>query len=346
MSPTTIPVAILGARAYTASALVRCLLRHPGVRIACLQARVEDAEQMSDTFGEFRGVDLPPVTPFDPEAIPQGVQAVFLCLPHTASGTHAPGLLDRGMRVLDLSADFRFGDYHRYEEVYGVEHPCPALAERAVYGLPELNRERIMDAHLTACPGCYPTSTILSLAPALRAGLVEATGLVADCKSGVSGAGRTPTDTVHYCNANEGIQAYKAGAHRHGPEIEEQLGRAAGTGVALTFVPHLAPMDRGILASCYGRLAPGATAQDLQQAYADTYGGEPCVRLFPPSGPLPRTKDVTATNYADVAVRVDEHNRQFMAFTAIDNLVKGASGQAVQCFNLQFGFSETLGLLL
>lgn len=343
MADARIPVAIIGARAYTAGELLRLLLRHPGVRVAALQARVDSPTEVGEVFGALRGTQLPLIESVDAAALPADVRAAFLCLPHTVGAEFAPRLLERGIRVFDLSADFRFRDHRAYERTYGVTHPAPELNRRAVYGLPEINRANIIGQTLVACPGCYPTSVILALAPLMKQDMLVRGSVVADCKSGVSGAGRTPTDTTHYCQVNENFSAYKVASHRHQPEIEEVLTRLAGEPCEITFVPHLLPMERGILATVYAGLNEDIPESRLRALYEQFYENEPFVRVLP-AGVFPQTANVARTNFCELQVRVDAPRRRLIVVSAIDNLVKGASGQALQCFNLSHGLDETAGL--
>jgi len=339
-----IKIAIIGARAYTARELLRVLRHHPAAEVVALQARVDEPIDMASVFGELRGMQLPPVTEVDIDALPAGTQAAFLCLPHTVAGQFAAKLLDKGIRVFDLSADFRFRDHKVYEKVYGVDHPSPELNRKAIYGLPELNRANLIGAQLVACPGCYPTSVVLATAPLMRADMVGKGTVIADCKSGVSGAGRTPSDTTHYCNVNESFSAYKVASHRHQWEIEEQLTRLSGQPQSVTFVPHLLPMERGILATVYTKLVEPIDESAVRHLYEEFYQDEPFVTLLPP-GVLPTTGNVARSNRCEIQIVVDAHCDRLIVLSAIDNLVKGASGQGVQCMNISYGIEETTGLV-
>ncbi len=344
MTEQKIRIGIVGARAYTARELLLILARHPRAQVAVLQARVDDPVPPGDVFGVLRGMDLPDIVDVDFSHLPADLNAVFLCLPHTAAAEYAVPLMERGLRVIDLSADFRYGSLKTYESVYGVTHPAPELMAKAVYGLPEIRRASIIGAPLIANPGCYPTAVILSLAPLMKRDLVVPGTIIADCKSGVSGAGRTANDVTHFCGANESLKAYKVAEHRHESEIEEQVSRLAGETHTVTFVPHLVPMDRGEYATVYAKLKEPMTADNVRRMFASYYENEPFIRLMPGSA-LPDTKNVANTNFADIAVRVDERKQRLIVTTAIDNLVKGASGQAVQNFNISYGLPETMGLV-
>lgn len=337
-------VAVIGARAYTAGELLKILVRHPAARVVALQARVEQPTPVAEVFGDLRGYVLPRIEEIDIEALPPHTQVAFLCLPHTVAGQFAARLIERGIRVIDLSSDFRFRDIATYEATYKVEHPAKELNRRAVYGIPELFRASIIGATLIANPGCYATSVILGLAPLMKGDMIDVGSIVADCKSGVSGAGRTPTETTHFCFANENFSAYKVAAHRHQPEIEEVLSRLAGAPRTITFVPHLLPMDRGILSTIYSKLREPLDEDAVRQKYDDFYRNEPFLRILP-KGTLPTTKNVSHTNFVDIQVVVDKKAQRLITLVAEDNLVKGASGQAVQNMNVSFGLPETLGLM-
>ncbi|MEA3367975.1 MAG: N-acetyl-gamma-glutamyl-phosphate reductase [Planctomycetota bacterium] len=331
-------VGIIGASGYAAADLMRLLLGHPSVEIVALADLPEKCGPLARLFPQFAGrLDIQ-ITPADTEALARACDVVFLALPHTASMTYAGPLLEAGTRVIDFSADYRLRTPGLYEAVYAAPADEANLQE-AVYGLPELYRDRIPPARLIANPGCYPTGAILGLAPLVRDGLVAPSDIIIDAKSGISGAGRTPSLLAHFPECNESLKAYKVGAHRHQPEIAEQLAGLARTEVAVLFVPHLAPMDRGIELTMYARplhdLAPGGLA-DLYHA---TYDGEPfvVVRDEPPA-----TKDIAATNYVHVCPMVA--GGRVVVSAVVDNLTKGAAGQALQNMNLMFGHDETAGL--
>lgn len=337
-------IGILGAKAYTARELVAILLRHPHVEITALQAREEKPVPFEDYYGQFVGRGLPAIAPVDLDGLAKNCDGVFLALPHKASQEYAPILLDKGLHVLDLSSDFRFRDVATYEKTYGLQHIAPDLCAKAVYGMPELYRSEIVGARLVACPGCYVTATILAFAPLVKAGVVDPKTLISNAASGVSGAGRTPSDTTHFCEANDSMKPYGVAVHRHAPEIEDHLSRLAGEPRMVTFVPHLAPMDRGILATCYGNLTHPMTEDDVRKLYKDFYYQEPFVRLLPP-GRYPVTKNVAFSNFCDIGIKVESRCDRVIVMSAIDNLVKGASGQAVQALNVVCGWPETAGLL-
>ncbi|MBP2673527.1 MAG: N-acetyl-gamma-glutamyl-phosphate reductase [Deltaproteobacteria bacterium] len=336
-------IAIFGATGYTGFELIRMLLSHPGARISVLTSENYSDQPLAQAFPPFKGKLEGAAFGKMEKLLGAEFDLAFLALPHTVSSSVAGDLLGRGVSVVDLSADFRFRSIPLYESIYGVTHKSPRLSAKAVYGLPEIYRDRIRKTRLTAVPGCFPTSVILGLRPLVAEGVVDTKGIVADCKTGVSGGGRGPTLGFHFPEVDGGVRPYGLPTHRHNPEMDQELSLAAGKKVAITFVPHLIPMVRGILATAYATLSPKRTAKDVDAAFRKAYAGEPFVRLLPP-GLLPSTKDVRGSNYCDIAWRVDEKTRRVIVVSAIDNLVKGASGAAVQCFNLMCGFPEEEGL--
>ena len=339
-----VPVAVLGASGYTGAELLRLLLDHPRVEIAALAAERAAGARIDRVFPHLAGRLDMAIEALDPERIAARAEIVFSCLPHGASAAAVAALASRGALVVDLSADFRLRDPAVFAEWYGV-HPHPELLAGAVYGLPEVHREALRGARLIASPGCYPTAAILAVAPLLARGLLRPR-LVVDAKSGVSGAGRSPTQATHFAEVGEGVRAYKvAGTHRHTPEMEQELSRAAGGAVRITFTPHLVPMARGILACVYGEPTdPALSDADLRAALMEAWRGEPFVTVLDGDG-LPDTAHVRGCNRAHVAVRLDARAGVVVAMAAIDNLVKGASGQAIQAMNIARGWPETEGLL-
>jgi N-acetyl-gamma-glutamyl-phosphate reductase len=320
---------------------MRLVFAHPHLSLVHVTSASEAGRRVSDLYPALAGIDLAFAEP-DADAVAAAADVAFLAVPHTAAMGLAPVLLDAGLTVIDLSADFRFDDASAYEATYGVTHTAPELSAEAPYGLPELGRDALAGARLVACPGCYPTATLLAAVPALSAGLAGADRVVVDAKSGVSGAGRTPSAAVHYCTANESLAPYKVAAHRHAPEITEGLRRATGVDVGVVFAPHLVPMNRGLLATVYLD-APGIDIVRAHAAYAEAYDGEPFVTVHEP-GRMPATAEVTGTNRAHVGLAVDEATGTLVVACVIDNLLKGASGQAVQCANLALGLPESEGL--
>lgn len=336
------PVAVLGASGYTGAELLRLLLEHPRVEIAALAGERAAGARIAQVFPQLAGRLDREVEALDVERIAGRAEVVFSCLPHGASAAAVAALARRGRMVVDLSADFRLRDAGTFATWYGP-HLHPELLSRAVYGLPELHREELRGARLVASPGCYPTATILAVAPLLARGLVRPR-LVVDAKSGVTGAGRTPTLGTHFSEIGEGVRPYKvAGSHRHTPEMEQELSRAAGVAVRLTFTPHLVPMARGILACVYGEPTDPALGEaDYRSVLVDAYRGEPFVVVLDEG--LPDTAHVRGSNRAHLAVRFDARAGVLVAMAAIDNLVKGASGQAIQAMNVALGWPEAEGL--
>lgn len=336
-------VAVAGASGYTGVELLRFLVQHPAVQAVAVTAETHANQPIAQVFPSLRGfVDLT-CLPLDPATLAREAEFVFLALPHKASMTVAATLLDRGARVLDLSADFRLKDPADYAAWYGFEHATPGLLATAVYGLPELHREAIAAARLVAVPGCYPTSAILGLVPLLTQAAIDPDTIVIDSISGVSGAGRKPELTTHYSEVNESLKAYGVAKHRHTPEIEQELSGVAGRRVTVTFTPHLAPLTRGILTTTTARLARSRTTAELVATYREFYRDQPFVRILD-EGRLPETKHVLHSNLCDIGVVGDARTGRVIVVSAIDNLAKGASGQAVQCFNLMAGLDERAGL--
>ncbi|MDY3555042.1 N-acetyl-gamma-glutamyl-phosphate reductase [Gemmata sp. JC717] len=334
-----VKVAVLGGSGYTAVELIKLLLRHPGAEIAAVTSR--QAEHVADLHPSLLGrLDLQ-CEPFDPDALKaKGVQVAFGCLPHGTSMESIPPLLDRGIRVIDLSADYRLRDATVYQEWYKETHHDAKNLAHAVYGLPEVYGDTLAGARLIANPGCYPQTAILGLAPLAANRLIELSGIVIDSKSGVSGAGRTPKLTTHFPECNESVSAYSVGTHRHTPEIEQALGDIAGAAVSVIFTPHLMPMDRGIFSTIYATPTKPVSEAELTALYRGYFAGKPFVRVR--TAP-PATKDTTGTNFLDVCVKVVRG--KVLVLAAEDNLIRGASGVAVQNFNRVFGFPETTGLL-
>lgn len=341
-------VAIVGAGGYTGSELVRLVHRHPELSLEVVIARDNAGKRLDQvlpsTLG-IRGLGERVLETFEPAQaaeLAKRVDVAFLCLPHAASARAGKALYEAGVRVVDLSADFRLKSRETYEKTYGP-HPAPELFELAVYGLPELHRRELAGAKLIAAPGCYPTSSILPLAPLLHERLIETKGIIIDSKSGVSGAGKTPSPAYHLPEAAEGIRPYKvAGAHRHTPEIEQELSLAAGEPVQVVFTPHLTPMSRGILSVAYARLLPGKTADDCRKAARALYQDGLVTVLE--EGVLPDTLWVRGSARAHVAYALDVRTSTIIAMGAIDNLAKGASAQALQAFNVAMGWPDATGL--
>lgn len=335
-----IRVAILGASGYSALELIKLLLRHPEAKITALTTRQTDPRPVGEVHPALAGrLDLN-LENLSPGQIVERADAVFCCLPHGASAAVVAELLPAGKRVVDLSADYRLNDPAEYKRWYGLDHPDPARLAKTVYGLPELYRDQIKKASLVANPGCYPTSAILALAPLLKAGAISSDGIVIDSKSGVSGAGREPKPHLHFPECNESVSAYGVGTHRHMPEIDQVLSDAADRKVQVIFTPHLMPMDRGILTTCYAQPTRDLSSDAALAMLRDFYENEPFVRV---SESLPTTKQVSHTNFCDITSRAVRG--RLVVISVIDNLIKGASGAAVQNFNLMHGLTETTALL-
>jgi N-acetyl-gamma-glutamyl-phosphate reductase len=335
------PVAILGASGYTAAELFKILLRHPHARIVAATSRQEETPLVADLHPSLTGrLDLR-CEPLHPDRlVANGVQCVFGCLPHAVSMKALPPLLEHGLRVIDLSADYRLRDPNVYAQWYGESHEDLAHLAQAVYGLPELYGDEIATAQLVANPGCYPQTAILGLAPLLAGQYIEPRSIIVDSKSGVSGAGRTPKLTYHFPECNENVAAYNVGRHRHQPEIEQALTDVAGEAVEVLLTPHLIPMDRGIFSTIYAVPRRNVSEGELLELYRTYYAKAPFVRVVER---LPATKDCTGTNFLDVTVRVVRD--RIVVLACEDNLVRGASGVAVQNFNRMYGHDERTALL-
>lgn len=343
MTDKPIRAVVVGGTGYTGAALVRLALGHPRLELDAIVGKTTAGRAIPDVLPSLRGVMDGAVETFDPEAVAHRADVAFCALPHAASAEAVGALRERGLPVLDLSADFRFDDLGVYEAWYG-KHPVPQRLSEAVYGLVELHREALRTADLIAVPGCYPTAVTLALAPLVDGDLISLEGIVVDAKSGVSGAGRGLTASTHFPEVAEGVRAYKVGTHRHGPEIEQELSKRAGSDVHITFVPHLVPMSRGILATCYARPSSEAvTPEKCTDAARRLYDGSPSVQVLDP-GVHPDTLWVRGSNRVHLAYARDPRSGTIIAMGAIDNLVKGASGQAIQCFNVRFGLDEGTGL--
>jgi len=335
-------VAVIGASGYTGIELTRLLLGHPYFRLTRVTSRTEVGNRVADVYPKLTGATQLCFEDPDLENLARGAEVVFLALPHTAAMTVASDLLSAGVTVIDLSADYRLACPQIYEQWYETTHTSPALLERAVYGLPELYRAQLNAAQLVACPGCYPTATLLAAAPALESGIISGDTLIVDAKSGVSGAGKTPSATTHFPIANEAVAAYKVGAHRHTPEIEQQASILAQRSINTVFTPHLVPMTRGLLSTIYLAVGEHLCFDDVYGLYVDRYSEEPFIKICEP-GDMPSTSHVSGTNRAHIGLALDRAG-VLVVSCAVDNLMKGASGQAVQCANVVFGFDESAGL--
>ena len=338
-------VAIVGANGYSGEELCALLCRHPGVGIVAVSSRTHAGKPVGDVLPRLIGLPAMKELTFCDSKIDvllaTGAEFFFLALPYGLASEFALPLVKAGRRVIDLSADFRLRDAGIYEEFYGEVHPAAEMLGEAVYGIPELHRDDIRKAKLVASAGCYPTSIILPLVPLLRANLIDTDTIAVSSASGVSGAGRKADVSLLYAECNESMRAYGLPKHRHLSEIEQELSAAANREVVITFVPHLAPMTRGIHTTIFTKLAPGSQFAQIEQALATAYADEPFVRF---RDTLPDTKHVNGTNFCDIAARYDDRAKRLILLSAEDNLVKGAAGQAVQNFNLMAGFDETTAL--
>ena len=340
MGTEKIKVGIIGGTGYTGVELLRLLVIHPQVELQAITSRGEAGRKVSDLFASLRGFTDLEFT--DPEKSDlSNCDVVFSATPNGVAMQHAPALLEQGIKFIDLAADFRIKDINLWEKWYGMKHACPEWVDKAVYGLPEVNREAIKQAQLLANPGCYPTATQLGFLPLVESEIVNTDHLIADCKSGVSGAGRGAKVDFLLAECADSLKAYGVPGHRHLPEIRQGLNQAAGKAVGLTFVPHLTPMIRGIHATLYGQVLK--TDVDLQSLYEERYANEPFVDVMP-AGSHPETRSVRSTNQCRIAIHRPQGEDTVVVLSVIDNLVKGAAGQAVQNMNLMFGLDEKLGL--
>ncbi|PID72430.1 MAG: N-acetyl-gamma-glutamyl-phosphate reductase [Desulfobulbus propionicus] len=337
-------VGIVGASGYTGVELARILANHPEVEITAATSRKYAGQMLAEVFPSLQERVAIRCENLPVSELVERADFFFAAVPHKTAMDIVPELLEAGKKIVDLSADYRIRDAAVYEQWY-QEHSSKELLNEAVYGLPELYREKINGARLVANPGCYPTSVILALAPLLKNTLIDASTLIIDSKSGTTGAGRSPNVGSLYCEVADGFRPYKVGGtHRHTPEIEQELGVLAGADVTVSFTPHLLPINRGILSTIYGTLLHQITLTDLQNLYESAYHDEPFVRVLP-EGSLPATQYVRGSNCCDIGVQIDPRTSRVIVMSAIDNIVKGASGQAIQNMNLMNGFDETTGLM-
>ena len=339
-----VKIAVIGASGYTGLELLRLLLTHPYAELVCVTSRQNAGRSIGDLFPRFSGAEASNLSFIDPDAdavAATGAEIAFLALPHGVAAGYASSLIDRGLRIIDLSADFRLEDPEVYKEYYDNDHPAPELLKEAVYALPEVHREKIIGARLIAAPGCYPTSISLPLIPLLREKLIDPTTIVTCSMSGVSGAGRKADLSLLFCECNESVRAYGIPKHRHLSEIEQELSHAAGEKVFISFTPHLVPVHNGIHSTTSAQLI--GDPEKIQLALENAYGDEYFVRLLGRGG-CPDTKNVTGTNFIDIGWQYDPRTGRVILLSAEDNLGKGAAGQAVQNLNIICGFSETDGL--
>lgn len=332
-------VGILGATGYTGQELVRLLNRHPEAEIIYLGSSSSAGKEFAEIYPGLTGSNT---LILEDEEVPD-LDVLFCALPHGLTAARAAQLLERDIKIIDLGADFRLNDADTYEKWYKVHHPNPRLLKEAVYGLPELYREEIKGKRLIANPGCYPTASLLPLVPLLRAGLLAWNTIIIDAKSGVSGAGRGVSQAVHFSEVNENFKAYGVAEHRHTPEIEQELSKASGAEVTISFTPHLVPMTRGILATVYCSVRDGVEEGDLRRCWEEAYAGEQFIHLLP-EGIWPQTKFAYGSNHVFLQMKLDKRTDRVILVSAIDNLVKGASGQAVQNMNILYGLPEETGL--
>ena len=339
-----IRIGVLGASGYTGADLIRLALRHPNMEIAVLTANSHAGKPVAEVFPHLAFAKLPDLITVE-EADWSLVDAVFCGLPHgtTQEITSAVLAAHPKVKFIDMSADFRLDDTETYRQWYGHEHRALHLQKEAVYGLTEHYRSEIKLARLVACPGCYPTAALLALIPPVAAGLVDPSDIIIDAKSGITGAGRSLKQNILFSEAGEGLSPYSVGTHRHAPEIEQEIGRAAGRDVFVNFTPHLIPMSRGELVTCYVRLAEGVKPDDLRDALSFAYQPRPFVKVAD-KGVIPATQNVRGSNYCQIGVFADRVPGRGIIISVLDNLVKGSAGQAIQNFNLMFGLPETAGL--
>jgi N-acetyl-gamma-glutamyl-phosphate reductase len=342
--PKKFRIAIAGASGYAGAELVRLAAAHPCFDIAAVTSEKSAGQSVASVFPSLTGVVQHTFEALAPEALAERADALFLALPHTKSQEPVALCMKAGKLVVDLSADYRLKNVAAYEQWYQTPHAHPALLQEAVYGLPELHRSAIAKAKLVASPGCYPTAAILQLAPLFAKGLVQLDSIVIDAKSGVSGAGRSPALPYHFPEAHESLEPYKIGKHRHIPEIEQELSGVMGTpgAVTIAFTPHLVPMNRGILSTAYCKLKTEIKLQELRTLYREFYKGERFIRLYEDIVPNPRY--IKGSNFCDIGVYADQRAGWVVTVAAVDNLVKGAAGQAIQAMNLMMGIPEETGL--
>lgn len=336
-------VAILGATGYTGLELVRLLNDHPEVEVVFVSSESQAGNALSEMHPQFRGRADLILNRMQVEEIPPDVELVFCALPHGRSAHIVPALLEHSFKVIDLSADFRLRQHELYKEWYGLDHPAPTLLTEAVYGLPELKKKAVAAGQLIANPGCYPTSIILALAPLMAKGLIEDNSLIVDAKSGVSGAGKAPKQAFHFPDCTENFKAYRVASHQHTPEIEQELSHLGGSETIITFTPHLVPMIRGILSTIYLNLTSLKSEQELRALYSNYYGQCPFVRIMDEKA-MPETRFVRGSNFIDIGLKTDQRTGRLIVISAIDNLIKGAAGQAVQNMNIMLKYEENAGL--
>lgn len=340
---SNIRTAILGASGYTGGELIRLLLNHPSVEICHVTAAKHAGKKLVEVFPHLRNLINLDLEKLNPANIADNADIVFASLPHGASAEVVADLYEKGLKIVDLGADFRISE-ENYNKWYS-KHPCPAFIENAVYGISELYKDEIAKSHLVANPGCYPTSAILPLAPLLKKGVIREDSIIIDSKSGASGAGRTPSLDLHFCEVNEGLKAYKVGAHRHSPEIEQHLSSYCKNKTEVTFTPHLLPISRGVLSTIYVNTYGGYSTSDLIEILKQFYHNSYFIRIHD-EGYFPSISSIKGSNYCDIGVASNPDKKTAIIVSVIDNLVKGAAGQAIQNMNIMMGLPENTGLKL
>lgn len=338
-----VKVAVIGANGYTGGEMVRLLAVHPSVDITALTSRQFKGKSISEVFPSLRGILDMPLVEFDADEVAECSDVAFLAIPHTQAMPIVSALSQKGVRVVDYSADFRLKKPQVYEQWYKAPHTEPALLEKSVYGLPELHREQVRDAEIVALPGCYPTAALLALAPAVKHDLIDADRIVINSLSGVSGAGQNPSPQTHYPEIADNLRAYGITTHRHTPEIEQELSWLGGREIHVLFTPHLVPANRGILSTIAAPAKSEISAEQLVRLYEEFYNDAHFVRVNPPQM-YPEIRFVRGSNYCDIGLAFDARTRSIIMVSALDNLCKGAAGQAVQCLNVMFGMPEESGL--
>ncbi|RJP17552.1 MAG: N-acetyl-gamma-glutamyl-phosphate reductase [Candidatus Abyssobacteria bacterium SURF_5] len=338
-----VKVAIIGANGYTGGEMVRLLSGHPSVRLTVLTSRQFKDRNINEVFPSLRGILDMKLVEFEADSVAKSCEVAFLAIPHTQAMPIVAELAERGVRVVDYSADFRLKDARVYEQWYKADHSAPELLEKSVYGLPELHGEEVRVADVIALPGCYPTAALLALAPAVKGGIIDVNRIVINSLSGVSGAGQTPSQQTHYPEIADNLRAYGITTHRHTPEIEQELSLLAGKEIHVLFTPHLVPANRGILSTITAPVKSDISVEELTEMYRSFYEDAPFVRINPPRT-YPEIRFVRGSNFCDIGLAIDKRTSTFIAISAIDNLCKGAAGQAVQCMNLMFDLPEKSGL--
>jgi N-acetyl-gamma-glutamyl-phosphate reductase len=343
-SHNKIKVAVLGASGYSGIEAVRILAGHPFVDLSVLTSEHYAGREVAEVYRHLAGIDLPPFEELRPDLVRGRAEVLVSCLPERVGAALLAELLAAGLKILDLSADFRLKDPAQYRQTYDIDHPAPQLLKSAVYGLAEFHRHELREARLVAVPGCYPTGSLLGIMPLIRRDLIDPSSIVIDAKSGTTGARRAPQKEKLFSEVNQNFRAYKVGTHRHVPEIEQEIGFTLGRDVAVMFVPHLLPVTRGILTSIFVRPRKGTTEEDVRAAFEAAFAKSRFVRLLKP-GELPELRNVRATNFCELGFVLERRSQTLCVLTAIDNLGKGAAGQAVQDLNIMMGYDEAAGLL-